>query len=149
MRYQLEMDISAPREKIIALFDELDHYKEWQPDLISYTLLSGALDEVGRKTKLVQKMGKRDFEMIETVTVHDPPEDFAATYEAEGVWNLVENRFDVVDENTTKWTLTSDFRCKGFLRLMTIFMPGMFKKQTLAHMNHFKNFVERTADSND
>ena len=38
-------------------------------------------------------MGKREIEIIETVTVHKPPEEFAATYEAPGVWNLVENRF--------------------------------------------------------
>lgn len=147
MRYQLEMSIEAPREKIIAYFDDLEHYRAWQPGFVSYASIRGGLDEVGRQTRLVYKMGKRDSEMIETVTVRNPPVEYAATYEAGGVWNLVENRFDVVDANTTKWTLVSEFRCKGFMRLLTILMPGMFKNQTQSYMKYFKAFVEGAEDS--
>lgn len=147
MRYQLEMNIEAPREKIIAFFDDLEHYKAWQPGFVSYDVISGGLDEVGRQTRLVYKMGKRDSEMIETVTVRNPPEEYSATYAAGNVWNLVENRFDVVDTGTTKWTLVSEFRCKGFMRLMTILMPGMFKNQTHTYMKYFKAFVEGAEDS--
>ena len=149
MRYQLEMNIDAPREKIIAFFDDLEHYKAWQPGFVSYTPVSGGLDEVGRQTRLVYKMGKHDSEMLETVTVRNPPEEYAATYEVGNVWNLVENRFDVVDADTTQWTLVSEFRCKGIMRVMTILMPGMFKNQTRTYMQYFKAFVEGAEDLNN
>ncbi|MDU6832956.1 MAG: hypothetical protein E6417_23360, partial [Bradyrhizobium sp.] len=81
MHYQLELEINAPRERVVELFLDPDNLQHWQPDLVSFEQISsGAPREVGAKSKQVHRMGKREFEMIETITVHRPPEEFAATY---------------------------------------------------------------------
>lgn len=147
MRYQLEIDIDLPRERILDLFLNQDNLQKWQPDLVSLEPLGWEGDyTVGAKTKQIHKMGNREIEMIETITEYDYPESFSATYEADGVWNLIENQFVDVDAGKTRWVVDSEFKCSGFMmKLMTWVLPGMFKKQTLTFMQRFKEYAENAA----
>jgi len=147
MQYQLELEIDLPRERVIEMFLDPQNLYKWQPDLVSFEPLDGPeMREAGARSKQVHKMGKREVEMIETITVHNPPEAFSATYEADGVWNLIENRFINVGERKTKWILDCEFKCSGILiRLMAFFMPGAFRKQTFTYMKRFKDFAENAA----
>lgn len=142
MRYQLELDIDAPRQCVIDQFLEADNFLKWQPDIISLEPLSGEPRAIGSTTKQIYRMGKGELEMIETIVEPNPPFEFSATYEAGSVWNLVENQFVEAGESKTKWILESDFRSRGIMGLLAFVMPGMFKKQTMRHMNLFKDFVE-------
>lgn len=146
MRYQFEIEINAPRERVVELFLDPDNLQKWQPDLVSFEQISpGAPREVGAKTKQVHRMGKREVEMIETITVHRPPEEFAANYEAEGVSNLVSNRLTATTRGTTRWILDSHCKFSGLMmKLMALLLPGMFKKQTLTFMQRFKEFAEKS-----
>ena len=147
MRYQLELDIDQPRERVIELFLDSENLYKWQQGLVSFEHLDGQeARQVGAKSKQVHKMGRHEVEMIETITAHNYPDEFSATYEADGVWNLIENRFIDVDGSKTKWVLDSEFKCKGIMRLMAFFMPGMFKKQTFTFMQMFKEFAENSDD---
>ena len=70
------------------------------------------------------------------------PDEFSGTYEAKGVYNTMVNKFEVVDENTTRWWAESDFKFSGFMSIMSIFMGGAMRKQTETFMTRFKDFVE-------
>ena len=82
--------------------------------------------------------------MVETVTRRELPDRFVATYEAPGVWNEADNYFYALDEGATRWEMHTEFRCRGVMWLMTTLAPWMFKKQTLATMRAFKDYVEKT-----
>ncbi len=144
MRYQLELDIEAPRERVLELFLDPENLPRWQPSLVKFEPISGdGMRGVGAKSKQLHRMGKRDVEMIATVTAYKHPDEFAATFESHDVWNLIENRFVDVGQNRTKWLLTSE--CRSANLLMKLFMtlfPGMLKKQTRSFMKDFKGFVE-------
>lgn len=142
MTYTVDIVINLPRGKVVALFGNPDNMTKWQPDLVSFEHLSGDLGQVGAISKLVYKMGKRDVEMLETITTRDLPSELSRTYEAKGVFNLISNRFEEIDKNTTKWVAANEFKFSGFMRLMGIFMRGGFPKHTLKMMNQFKNFAE-------
>ena len=145
MRYRFELEIEVPRERVVELFSDEQNLYQWQPDLVSFESLDGdKARDVGSRTRQIHRMGKREIEMIETITVHDPPERYSATYEADGIWNLIENHFVNVDDQRTRWILDSEFNCSGIvIRLMTIFAPGMFKRQTMTFMQRFKEFAEK------
>ena len=98
--------------------------------------------------KLVYNNNGRRIEMVETITTRNLPEEYSAVYEATNVWNLNENFF-YAEGDRTRWVNDTEFRCTGFVRLLTIVRPGMFKKQTLKSMNDFKAFAEEegTPDS--
>ena len=61
--------INLPREKVIELFDNPDNMKHWQLGLVSFENISGTPGEVGTKSRLKYKMGKRDVEMVETIKI--------------------------------------------------------------------------------
>lgn len=143
MQYRLDLDIDLPRARVVELFLDAGNLKDWQPDLVSFETISGTDPRaVGSKNRQVHMMGQREFEMIETITQHDYPERFAATYEAPNVWNLVENRFVDLGDGTTRWTVDNTFRCAGVVRVMATLFKGRFRKQTLDFMQRFKAYAE-------
>ena len=144
MKYGIDMEIDVPLDKVIELFDNPDNLKEWQPGLVSFEHLSGTPGEVGAKSKLLYKMGKKDVEMIETITERNLPEMFSGTYDAKGVHNEIWNRFVAIDENRTRWEFKTEFQVEGFMmKLMVLLMPFMFKSQSRKFMQNFKEFAER------
>lgn len=145
MKYENEVMIRLPLEKVVNLFDSEENLFKWQPDLLSFEHVSGDKGEVGAKAKLKYKMGKREIEMIETITVKNLPHEFSGTYEAKGVWNEVKNYFEKIDDQTTRWRSESYFKFKGFMKIIGFLMPGSFKKQSQKYLDQFKAFAEEEA----
>lgn len=143
MKYTHDIDINLPRKKVIELFDNPDNMPKWQKGFVSFEPLTGKPGEEGATAKLKYKMGKREVEMIETIARKNLPEEFSGTYEAKGVFNIIENKF-IDNGDSTKWITTNEFQFKGFMKLMAFFMPGMFKKQSFKYMKDFKKFAETT-----
>ncbi|SMD37862.1 Polyketide cyclase / dehydrase and lipid transport [Reichenbachiella faecimaris] len=146
MKYTVDITIDLPRSKVIELFDNPDNMHKWQPDLVSFEPMSGAPGQPGAKSKLQYKMGKREIEMIETVTKNELPSEMSGTYETKGVFNNISNRFEEINEKQTRWVSENEFQFSGFMKLMGIFMKGAFPKQTLKFMNQFKAFAEGQAN---
>ena len=144
MKYEVTVEIEAPRDRVIELFDNSENLAKWQPSLLDFEHLSGNPGEKGATSKLRYQMGKKEITMVETIVKNDFPSSFVATYEAKGVWNEVVNTFVEDESGKTSWNMTNEFQCKGIMRVLSFLMPGMFKKETLKQMNHFKSFVEST-----
>lgn len=145
MKYISEIEINKPIDKVIELFDNPDYLKEWMDGLQSFEPLSGIPGQPGAKSRLKFKMGKREIEMIETITVRKLPEEFSGTYEAKGVFNIVKNFFHPINENKTKYITEQEFVFRGFMKIIAAVMPGAFKKQTMKTQVDFKNFVEKSS----
>lgn len=143
MKYSVEIEINKPIAKVIELFDNVDNMKEWMEGLQSYEHISGTAGQVGAKSKLMFKMGSREIEMIETITVRNLPAEFSGTYEAKGVFNIVRNKFQSIGENKTKYISEQEFQFGGFMKLIGFLMPGTFKKQSMKYLQDFKNFAEK------
>lgn len=143
MKYSLEIEIDLPRDRVIELFDNPDNIKKWQPGLVSFEHVSGEPGQVGAKSKLVYKMGKRTINMVETITTRDLPDVFSGVYDADGVHNTMVNRFEQPTPNKTKWIAESEFRFSGVMKMMSLVMPKkMFERQTCEFMQSFKTFAE-------
>lgn len=144
LNYKNEVIINASRDKVIELFMDPNNIDKWQPGFISMEILSGESGEVGSKTKMKYKMGKREVEMVETITVKNLPFEFSGTYEADGVFNSVKNYFEELPDGKTKYWTDSEFQFKGFMKIIGFLFPGMFKKQSQKYLDLFKAFVERS-----
>ena len=144
MNYQTVIEINAPREKIVETFLNIDALQNWQPSLVNFELMQeGDPNKVGAKMKQTHNMNGRVVEMVQTITKMDPPEFFSATYEADKVWNLIDNQFIALDDTTTRWVVDNEFKCGGFIAVLAFLFPGMFKKQTQQFMSYFKDYVEQ------
>lgn len=144
MKYSTEIEINLPVNKVIELFDNPDNMKYWQPGLESFEYLSGTPGQPGAKSKLKYKMGKREIELIETITVRNLPEEFSGTYEAKGVFNIVKNKFISLPDGKTKYITEHEFQFSGMMKLFGFLMPGAFRKESFKLMKQFKEFAEKS-----
>lgn len=142
MKFITEIEINKPLDKVIECFDNPEFMFEWMEGLKSFEPISGEQGQVGAKSKMKFLMGKREIEMIETITVRNLPEEFTGTYEANGVFNIVKNRFIKLSDTKTKYITENEFQFKGFMKLIGFLMPGAFKKQSYKFQKDFKAFVE-------
>jgi len=142
MKYTVEIEINQPVDKVIELFDNPDNLPKWMEGLQSFETISGEQGQPGAKSKLKFIIGKRKFEMIETITVRNLPDEFSGTYEAKGFFNTVTNRFIAAGNDKTKYVTEQEFQFEGFMRIITFLMPGSFKKQSMKYLTAFKNFAE-------
>ncbi|MCO6509838.1 MAG: SRPBCC family protein [Aridibacter famidurans] len=142
MKYRCEIEIERPVDEVVRLFDDPDNMKKWMPGLESFEPVSGEPGLVGATSRLKFDMNGRKIEMIETITSRNLPDEFSGTYETEGVFNLVRNRFEEIDGGTN-WVADNEFRFTSLaMKLMAFFMPGAFKKETMKHLKAFKDFAE-------
>jgi len=147
MKYTTDIVIHLPRERVIALFDDPHNLKRWQPTLRSFERIDGEPGQVGARSRLRYRERDRDIELIETVTRRELPERFAGTYEMAGVWNQVDNSFEAVAEDETRWTAEVEFRFSNpMFALLGWLIPGMYRKQTEKFMKLFKDFAENQTD---
>ena len=91
MKYTVEIEINKPVDRVIELFDNPDNMDKWMEGLQSFEPISGVPGQPGATSKLKFKMGKREIEMIETVTVRNLPDEFSGNYEGKGFFNTVRN----------------------------------------------------------
>ncbi|HLG32844.1 MAG TPA: SRPBCC family protein [Ignavibacteriaceae bacterium] len=144
MKYTTEIEINQPVNKVIELFDNPDNMKLWMEGLQSFEPLNGTPGQPGAKSRLKFKMGKREIEIIETITTRNLPEEFSGTYEAKGVFNIVSNKFIPISGTKTKFVADHEFQFSGIMKVMGILMPGAFKKQSMKYLEKFKEFAEKS-----
>jgi hypothetical protein len=144
MKFECYVDINAPREKVIELFDSFDNLKEWQDGYQGHEAVEGTPGEVGAKTKLTYHMRGRPMELIETITKRDFPHEFSGTYDHKHMTNSMQNLFEEI-EGGTRWRAKVHYTTfSGFMaNSMAFLFPSMFKKQVQKWMDQFKEFAER------
>lgn len=142
MKFTCEIEINKPINTVVEIFDDPENMDKWMEGLLSFEHLSGTPGQPGAKSKLKFKMGKREIDMVETITVRNLPDEFTGTYEANGVFNISKNKFVPIGPDKTKYINEQEFQFKGFMRLIGLLMPGAFKKQSMKYLVDFKNFVE-------
>ncbi|MEM0999898.1 MAG: SRPBCC family protein [Bacteroidota bacterium] len=143
MKYSTEVTIAQPRAKVVELFDNSDNLYQWMDGLKSFEHLSGEPGQPGAKSKLLFQMGKREVTMTETILDRELPERFSGTYEGPGVWNRVENVFQESENGKTIWVANHEFKFRGMMSVISLFMRGAFKKQTTKTMESFRAFAEK------
>ena len=119
--------------------------KKWQDGFVSFEHLSGTPGKPGAKSRMKYQIGKREMELIETITVNNLPQEFSGNYEAKQMINPMTNYFTSPKDNKTTWEAHLEYtQFKGILpKLMAFFMPGVFKKQTQKWLDQFKVFAEQ------
>ena len=143
MRYETDVVIDLPRERVVALVMDPALVPLWQKECVRRVLLDGEHGRPGSKTEVVTQMNGREMTMIETITCNDLPNGFSETYETAGVWNGIDHHFEALDEHRTQWRTVNEFRCSGLMmKFMMLVAPGMFKRQTQTFLNNFKAWAE-------
>ncbi|HET6373406.1 MAG TPA: SRPBCC family protein, partial [Candidatus Polarisedimenticolia bacterium] len=126
MKHSFDIEVRAPRSKVVALFDEPANLVKWQPDLLRFEPISGTPGHPGATSRLVYRAGKGEFELIETVTARNLPDEFCGTYASKMGVTTIRNRFMDNGPNT-RWIVDTDFTGSGIMKVLSLVMGGMIR----------------------
>lgn len=145
MKFNCSVDIKAPLEKVIDLFDDPDNLKEWQDGFESFENLSGEPGQPGTKSRMIYNIRGKPMELIETITVRNLPHEFSGTYDHKHMSNSMKNYFEDLGDGQTRYRTEVEYtQFHSFpIKILAKLFPGMFKKQVQKWMDQFKGFVER------
>jgi hypothetical protein len=143
MKYTQEVVIDAPRDKVVRLFTDPEHFSEWQPEIVCYELVSGEQAQTGAKAELTTRAFNSVTGMTETVERNALPDELDVIYETHGVWNRNANRFLAESATTTRWIASNEFRVQGPRKALALLEPS-FRKESRGVMERFKAFAERS-----
>jgi hypothetical protein len=160
MKYDVSIEITLPREKVVQLLADPAHLHKWLRGLVLHEPISGAHGQVGTTSRVVMQMGKQKIECTETITRREPadlhgiPSGSVVHFDREivgkGMWSAVRDRLTEAGPQSTLWESESEYRFDSLLmRLVGLLMPGAFRKQSLLHMQDFKAFAEQGKDVRD
>ena len=145
--YTVEIEINLPRDRVVELFDDSENLFYWQNGLQSFEHISGEPGQPGAQSRMTYKHGKHQFDLIETITENNLPDEFNGTYEWKGGSNTLINKFIEVEPGITKWESTCDYTLQGIMmKLMGWFFPHKFKEQNMLYLKNFKRFCEEGYD---
>jgi len=142
MKQKFEVVIDASRDKVWAAFHDPANMGRWQANFSSYTHKSGDPGQVGAVSELVFTENGRPVVLTETITERREPDLLAGTYESRHGSTLIVNHFDAIDDNTTRWSSWCNFRFRGAMKFMSLFVTGSIRKRTQGDMERFKLMVE-------
>ncbi|MGB0863268.1 MAG: SRPBCC family protein [Saprospiraceae bacterium] len=148
MKYTCSVEIDAPIEKVVALWENEAYFKEWQDGFESIEYLEGTPNSIGAKARIVLQ-DKMRIELIETIISINLPKEKTALYEHIHMTNTQTSRFEVISTNKTLYKSEVEYiQFNGFMiKLMAKLFPGKFKAQSQKWMNQFKIFVENSTKS--
>lgn len=160
MKYTVSIEIAVPLERAAQLLADPENMPKWLRGLVLHEPLAGAHGQVGTRSRVVLRMGEQAFECIETVTRREPadlrdiPRGSVVRFEREivgnGMWSAARELLTEAGPHTTRWDSESEYKFSGvMMRMVGLVMPGMFRKQSLRHMQDFKAFAERGEDVRD
>lgn len=147
MKFTCQVDIDLPLEKVIPLWDSAENLKHWQDGFESYELLSGKMSEAGSVGKMIYKRGKGKMILTETILENNLPRQFKGRYVHEKMTNTMNNRFETLSENKTRWIAELEYeKFNGLMmKIMAKLFAGKFKSQTQKWLDQFKVFAESAA----
>lgn len=80
--------------------------------------------------------------MMETILPHQLPDDYAAAYEVNQVYNEVRHLFTELPDGSTRYTTENYFRFSGVMKLCAPLLTGVFRKTSQQNLAQFKAYAE-------
>ncbi|WP_433781089.1 SRPBCC family protein [Actinomycetospora sp. CA-101289] len=159
MKYTVSVEIALPRERVAPLLADPAHLPMWLRGLVVHEPIRGEHGQVGTESRVVLWTGQQTMEATEIITRREPadlhaiPRDSVVHFEreivAEGMWSAARERLTEAGPGTTLWASENEYRFGGVMRLVAPLMRGVFRKQSLRHMQDFKAFAEHGTDVRD
>lgn len=147
MQITVESIIAADRSTVWKAYEDPDNLTRWQPTLRSRELIIGVSGQAGSVYLFSYDENGHIVEMRGRITERRAPEAMHATYETPVAVSTVENIFSPLDDGSTRWRQTCDYRFIGLLpRLLSRCLRGTISRRIKADMTRFKNLVENRED---
>jgi uncharacterized membrane protein len=144
MFYEQQIVIERPIDEVVELFKNPDNLNRRFPNLISHEHLDGSPGMPGARSKMVFKLNRGQFELIETINVNNLPDEFSGFYDTvgKGISNTMATHFIPISEGSTLYKMEINYKFGGLWKLMGLIMRRAFRRQSYRTMERFKDFAE-------
>jgi uncharacterized protein YndB with AHSA1/START domain len=142
----VSITINAPAAKVWNVLMDPESMKHWLTGFISAEHLSGAAGEPGSRSRLKFLERGKETEVLETVTVSKPDQQYSFSMEHPAFSSQVDIRLRAM-ANSTELTQAMEMRPKGFLmKLMMTVAKAEMKRRMTSELEKLKEYVERQAE---
>jgi len=143
MKFSVDIDILAGRERLLPIFMDLQQIKNWRSDVSDFKVLAGKPGESGASIQFTCKIGvQNNVAVIETLETNSLPNDVTYTNSAPQLWYRCKNSFFPVGEHKTTWVREYEYRTTGIYKAIRLIAPGRFRRQALKEMQDFKRYCQ-------
>lgn len=144
MKFTCTAEINRSLPEVVELYSDTKHVEYWLKGFVSKEVITGNMGQPGSKAKITMNFRNKTMELIETVQSNHLPTQITALYEHKHMINTMSSRFEPVAADKT--LLAVDVHYTKFIgvmpKLMSVLVPGMFRKQTQKMIDDFKAFAE-------
>ena len=70
------------------------------------------------------------------------PNEIKISYKADGVYNIVTHRLEVLSNNKIRLINIQEFEFNGYMKFVSFFMESALRNQSRVYLDNFKNYVE-------
>jgi carbon monoxide dehydrogenase subunit G len=119
---------SLPPQDTFAFIADFANSQIWDPGTVSSKRIGGTSVGAGTSYALTVKVGSGTAPMVYTIETYEPDTRVVLRGEGKSVSALDDIRFEPTADGGTKVDYTADIELKGWMRLLTPFLGGAFKK---------------------
>ena len=144
MRFTCSIDLNVTSAKAAVVYSDRRGKKHWIRGLQSHELLSGEGGLPEARSRIVIKRGNSVSQLYETIRFNRLPTEHKALYQSKYAVYIMTTRFIAIGDSLCRYECDINYtRYIGLLpKLIIPFLLFRFKKQTLATMLSFKEYVE-------
>jgi carbon monoxide dehydrogenase subunit G len=122
------IETSLPPQETFAFIADFANSEVWDPGTVSSKPIGGTSVGAGSSYDLVVKVGSGTAPMVYTIETYEPDTRVVLRGEGKTVTARDDIRFAPTAEGGTRVDYTADIELKGWMRLLTPFLGGAFKK---------------------
>ena len=144
MKIKHSVEINKPIEVVAKYFADPEYLSFYQDGFLRKEMISGAPGEDGSVSHMYYKQGKREMEIVETITANNLPQAFEGFYHHAHMDNTMKVTFTALEDDRTLYESEIEYIRISWImpKLISILFPGMFRKPPAKWMKNFKDFVE-------
>jgi len=142
LEYTSKVVINQSIENTWEVFTDQKKMVNWINNFKSIELITGEMNTIGAKYKLIVEDGGEEYEIIETVKELVPNKLYSLKLENDVLTNNVTFNFISIG-NKTEITSSEQLEGKGFImKPIFVFMKGYLQSESQASLDRFKLLVE-------
>lgn len=122
------IDTRLPQRDAFAFIADFANAQLWDPGTIASKRIGGTTVGVGTSYALTVKVGRGTAPMVYTIETYEPDTRVVLRGEGKTVTARDDIRFETTADGGTRVDYTADIELKGWMRLLTPFLGGAFRK---------------------
>lgn len=122
------IETTLPPQDTFAFIADFANSQVWDPGTVSSARIGGTSVGAGTSYALTVKVGRGTAPMIYTIETYEPDTRVVLRGEGETVSARDDIRFEPTADGGTRVDYTADIELKGWMRLLTPFLGGAFRK---------------------